>query len=308
MAPTVQFQLRSGYPFLAEVKRLLLEQTDSALRHLTDSQQTVDKRVHEVRKCFKCLRGTLRLVRDEMPAATYAQLNVRFRDLGRQLSWVRSSAVLPETLLTLQKRFPEHLSSQESKLLLTRLHAWHEQVYERVQPEQLFLQFVPPLQQTRAQLAALPLEADRFPAAGMRRVYARGRRAMLRCQQQPSVETFHDWRKRVKYLRFHMRMLTPVWPAAFACLNREWVALSDLLGLNHDLADFQHSLQRNTQFFAPPAIWTPALNLSQVYRRQLEAQSLDMGARLYAEKPGAFVRRMESYWRVWSKVRHTSAA
>jgi hypothetical protein len=34
-------------------------------------------------------------------------------------------------------------------------------------------------------------------------------------------------------------------------------------------------------------------------RGELEAEAKPLGARLYAEKPGAFVDRLQVYWHVW---------
>ena len=292
MAPIVLFQLRPGFPILSEIQRILLEQVDAALHHLSAPGPDIDRSVHEARKCFKCLRGTLRLVRDEIPASAYARLNLLFRDIARQLSDIRSSAVLAETWLAVQKRHPQ----LPAEPLLTQLQDWHRQVFAQRAPQQLLPQLHAQLLPARELIAALPLTENRFPRGGMRRVYARGRRAMLLCQQQPAVHHFHNWRKRVKYLRFHMRILTPTWPEVLTCTTREWVKLSDLLGDDHDLADLAHALQAHPhRFQAPPA----ALTYIQQDQRTLQQRSLTLGARLYAEKPSNFVHRIESYWRAW---------
>ena len=58
---------------------------------------------------------------------------------------------------------------------------------------------------------------------------------------QPTTENFHAWRKRVKYTRFHLQILQPLWPDLMATLAREGDLLADNLGEEHDLALLEES-------------------------------------------------------------------
>ncbi len=300
--PKTTFQLRPGHPVLTEIKRILLEQVDRALWELETPGLEVDPAVHEARKCFKRIRGMLRLVRGEIGPADYARLNALFRDAGRALSDIRTSAVLSETLEKVQERFPDQLSQEEMARLVHKLRAHHESLRGEVAPQAtLFRQVAADLRRGRKMILALHLSGNRFPAEGMRRVYARGRRGLKRCQKDDTVANFHEWRKRVKYLRYHVRIFSPAWPRVLDGVTDELVVLSELLGLDHDLAELHHTLTEHPELRLKEPESGKSLALIEAYRDELEAQAFSMGLRLYAEKPDAFVRRMRAYWRAWQR-------
>ena len=300
MATDTIFELRPGHPFSSEIKRILLEQADRAIWQLTTPGLDVDTAVHDVRKCFKRLRGVLRLVRDDIGEKRFAELNALFRDAGRELSDIRTSAVLSETLEKVHERFPQQLSEAEVQRLTARLRAHHEALRDQIVPrETLFSQVAAELQHGRKLIKRLPLQGNHFPSPGLRRVYARGRRGLARCQKDPAVAHFHEWRKRVKYLRFHIRILSPAWPPVLGGVTAELVVLSELLGLDHDLAELHRTLTEHPELRLRGAEQGKTVRLIGFYRQELEARSFSMGVRLYAEKPGDFVNRMHAYWRAW---------
>ncbi len=301
--PKTNFVLRTGHPLAGEIKRILREQADMAIWQLTTPGLDADEAVHEARKCFKRTRGVLRLVRDDIGRQRYARMNARFRDAGRQLSALRTSAVLAETLEAVRQRYPQQLAAADMEQLLARLRAHHRHTHgQRGEQQKRFAEIARLVQGERAQIAALPLPGNSFPARGMRRVYACGRQAMALCRQHPSVTHFHDWRKRVKYHRYHLRLFSSAWPRALTCITAESVTLSELLGLDHDLAELHRALQENPELCPPAQNHAPLRALIESYRQELEARSFDIGQRLYAEKPGAFVKRMARYWRLATDI------
>jgi hypothetical protein len=72
-------------------------------------------------------------------------------------------------------------------------------------------------------------------------VYKRGRNRLFDAYAAPSPDNFHEWRKRTKYLWYHVRILRPLWPAVLEELANEIHELSNLLGLDHDLAVFHEN-------------------------------------------------------------------
>jgi CHAD domain-containing protein len=70
----------------------------------------LDEAVHDVRVCFKKLRGLIRLVRDELGDKQYKRENIFYRDLNRRLSKVRDTAALTKILTRLEGRFAEELT------------------------------------------------------------------------------------------------------------------------------------------------------------------------------------------------------
>lgn len=300
--PKPTFFLRPGYPLLNEIKRILLEQVDYALYQLTTPGLDEDTAVHEARKAFKRIRAMLRLVRDEISREDFTFLNGLFRDAGRRLSDIRTSAVLDETLEILHQRYPEQLSSEAVADVLARLRAHHESMREEVvRGQALFHQVAEMLQQGKKRIEELPLAGNHFPKTGLQRVYARGRRGLENSRREPTVANFHEWRKRVKYLRYQVRVLSPTWPEVLGCFTQELVALSEWLGIDHDLAELHHTLVEHPELGLQGSEQGKLLTLIEAYRDELEGQSFRIGTRLYAEKPRAFVRRMKAYWHAWAE-------
>jgi CHAD domain-containing protein len=87
-------------------------------------------------------------------------------------------------------------------------------------------------------VAAWKLAACGFEAiqAGLLKSYADGRKALHRAYETSRPKDFHEWRKRVKYHRYHLRLLRNLWPRVMRAWRREVVTLSELLGKEHDLA------------------------------------------------------------------------
>lgn len=71
---------------------------------------------------------------------------------------------------------------------------------------------------------------------GLKRTYRRGRTGRKRAFAAPTTERLHEWRKRVKYHWYHVRLLQNVWPEPMKVRRRELKVLADLLGDDHDLA------------------------------------------------------------------------
>jgi CHAD domain-containing protein len=143
------------------------------------------------------------------------------------------------------------------------------------------------LTEARARVDGWPLERDGFDAFedGLRRIYRRGRRDWRAALEDPSTENLHEWRKRVKDLWYSYSLLQEAWKPVMGALADEAHALSDRLGDDHDLAVL-------SDFGAEPLE-----ELIATRRRELQEEAFAYGARLYADKPGAYVRRIERWSR-----------
>jgi CHAD domain-containing protein len=131
-------------------------------------------------------------------------------------------------------------------------------------------------------------------APGLERGYRRGRRALVRAQGDPTVENLHEWRKRTKNIWYHLRLLKELSPAIVGGQADEAHGLSDLLGDDHDLALLREKLRGGVGHV--PVDVDALIELIDHRREQLEAEAMQVGARLYAERPKVFRRRMHRYW------------
>ncbi len=55
---------------------------------------------------------------------------------------------------------------------------------------------------------------------------------------------WHEWRKQVKYLRYHLKIVRCFWRTPLESWRRYLNRLSDLIGLDHDLVELRQLLSR----------------------------------------------------------------
>src|SRR4051794_16319095 len=276
------------------LQRIAHGRLDHALDELRGkSDSSTEEAVHEARKDMKKLRAVLRLARDELGDDVYRHENECFRDAARALSGVRDADVMLGTLKGLDGSFPE----------LRRALKEHRR---GASPDDATDEVIATLQAARDRVEEWPLERDGFDAleGGLRRIYRRGRRALEAVEEEPGTEILHEWRKREKDLWYHLTLLRESWPAVLKVTADEAHQLSDHLGNDHDhavLAEWAHERCGDDAL----AGFDEAV---AARRDPLQREALDLGRRLYAERPGAFVRRLGGCWRAWRPVTQTSAA
>jgi CHAD domain-containing protein len=141
----------------------------------------------------------------------------------------------------------------------------------------------------RARIALWPQLDDSFDtlAAGLRRTYRDGRRA-FRTARTPGE--LHEWRKHAKTHWYHVQLLRRVWPAMFEPYADVMQSLSRALGDHHDLHVLEETIPD-----APPEL-SQAIETRQ---QKLEHEARATGARIYAERPEAWLARMRNLWNAW---------
>ena len=285
------------------IKRILRECVAYVHELMTNPQPTREEAVHDARKTFKRIRAALRLARDEMGQEWYQEENVFYRDASRLLAPVRDSTVLVLSLDAVAEAFADIVPPQTFASIRQNLVQRHEDIVQELLDDQNVMQIVAGhMEKGLDRLQEMPLSSDDFGiyAEGLERVYKRGRQAMERAyanQDDPVI--FHEWRKRVKYLWHHMEILQQAWPLMLQDTGNELHLLSDFLGDTHDLVVLKETL------LAEPELSEGDLNLITLFalmdrrRKELEEASWTLGQRLYSERPGDFMRRIETYWEAW---------
>jgi CHAD domain-containing protein len=270
---------------------------DHALDELRGaSGSSREQAVHEARKDMKKLRALLRLVRTELGDDVYRSENETFRDTARHLAGVRDADVMLATLGDLEERFgelPGVAARLRPALVAHRFRASAGALSAGSTAA------VATLVQARARIEDWPLETDGFDAfeQGLWRSYRRGRRDYAAARELPSAENMHEWRKRVKDLWYHLALLEASWPAVMSGLADEAHELSDRLGDEHDLAVLMEWAHDNASARngADPRLRGFDV-IVEARRRELHEEAYDFAARLYADKPGAFVSRIRTWW------------
>ena len=291
------FRLTLRPPLDEDIRRVAREQLDFAMECLRDS---VDAgRVHNARKRLKMLRAVVRLVRDPLGSASYADERDTFRDAGRRLSSMRDADVLISTLDQLTPHLVEEHRSVVGELR-TQLTVEREAHVRGLDDGIAIARET--LREARRRVDDWPLRSVSVSdlVDGFARTYARGRKALRAASGEPTDDQLHEWRKRAKDLWYHLRLLRESWP----CVTAEWAAeahrLTDRLGDDHDLAVLLETANRILQ----PAHQRTALDrlgLAVAGRRQrLQSDARALGVRMYAEKRRPLRRRMHQYLRASS--------
>jgi CHAD domain-containing protein len=301
-ANTGAFRLQAGEAPGEGMRRIALARADSALERLHEAERADDPAacVHGARKDLKKLRATVRLLRGELCEGLYRAENVRYRDAGRQLSATRDAEVKLLTLDALAERFPDRLTPEA-------VGEWREEL-ERERDEALagarrgasVAIARNAVEAGRARIAAWPLRTDswKLVGPGVGRSYRHGRRAMRRAVADPSAWALHDWRKRVKDLWYHLRILEAALPDSLADSVERADRLADALGDHHDLAVLRDDLFGRELPTPRRPVLVEAIEQRQ---RELAEAALEQGETLYASKPKAFERRMRKGWKRWRR-------
>jgi CHAD domain-containing protein len=280
-------------PLPAGIRRIAVEQLDVAGRELCgDTDLSWDQAVHSVRKRLKQLRAVVRLVRDDLGEEVARRDGSAFRDAGRALSTSRDAAVLVATLTAVggETSFPGLRGDLLARAAAARRRAEADDASQEVAAR---------LRAARERVAAWPLVRDDpgVLADGLARSQRRGRRGMAAAYAQPDGERFHEWRKRVKDLWYHLRLLEGAWPAVLGATAEEAHRLSDLLGDEHDLGVLgEVALAEGLGTGAERAALAPLLGSR---RAGLRREARPLGLRLYAEPPARCAERLAGYWQTW---------
>ncbi|MCG8440545.1 MAG: CHAD domain-containing protein [Caulobacterales bacterium] len=286
------------------LRRILVEELSSAAARLR-TEDARDVAVHEARKSFKKTRSALRLAREALSSARFAKSNRRVRTAGRELSGLRDARVLVQTVDRLSKDAGGAPATAGIEALREAMAARYDALAEAGSNQPALMSEVAGrMERLSKEIGRWPLERGVGGAVrrGYRRMYAAGRDMFARAYREPGDEAFHDWRKRVKDYWYATRILRPLWPAVMRPVAEEAGFLSELIGDDHDLAMLQHALVRPPHPIRRRAERAAVDKLIASHRGRLRREAWTLGARLYGERPEAFSRRMQAYWRA---RRHT---
>lgn len=277
------------------VRRTGLEQLDRAVQELSDGVK-VDPlvAVHAARKALKKERSLLRLSRGALPPGQRRRLNAHLRDAAAQVGATRDADVMLSALGDLSDRYAGQIPATTFDTVRSRLEQERDRTREQAGASEAVAEG---LRGLRQRVESQHVRGDGWKALqpGLARSYRRGRKTMRRAQRAPTDENLHEWRKRVKDLWYHLRLLREVAPHTVKGQIDEAHALADLLGDDHDLAVLTGRLHR----LAPdlPVDVGPLLALVAHRRGELQEHAAWGGARLYAESPSRFAKRLRRYWK-----------
>jgi CHAD domain-containing protein len=277
------------------VRRIAVEQIDRAIAETEESALDTAEKIHRLRKRCKKLRGLVRLVRPAFNG--YARENAWFRDAAAGLSGQRDLDVQIATYDALLDGYRDEVDRRAFSPVRRRLTRRRNEMAGALDLESQIEAFRGRMIDARDRAGQWTLEEDGFAAigGGLGKTFGRAGKAMAKAARKPTTENVHDWRKRVKYHRYHARLLGPVWPGAIKAHGRAAKRLGDLLGDHHDLAVFRTAVAEAPGGVAPGGAEDALLGLIARRQAAIEEEAFRLGARLLAEPKKALTRRWESY-------------
>lgn len=292
----------------AEVRRAAAQQLDRAVVDLAGDGPPDVAAVHAARKRIKKARSALRLIRADLPGPARRQANDGLRQAGRRLSGTRDADALVEAAEGLRA-----VVEEADGAVVARLRDALAERAERLRQEgSLRVEDVADVRRTLAAVAdvvrSAPSRAGRWEGVevGLRREHRRARAALAALPDDPGTEELHAWRKRVKDVWYHQRLLRDLWPPAQQPVVAAAHDLADLLGDDHDLAVLQDLLAEETDLLdgEDRAVLGAVVDAE---RLRLQGEARRLGARVLADRPGAWARRHRAWWRVASAGSDPSA-
>ena len=249
----------SGVPG-REIERILLEQATQARQGLLDHGAS-EKAVHEARKACKRARATVALVQRGLAACDVQRLDHAFRDAARSIGPVRDADVMRRTLASLAMA---NGSAVAAPIVEDREARGESAIVALDRARSLVL----------AQDFG-PLD-HRELTAGLLASWKKARSTWDDVDVDRSGESFHEWRKAVKRLLYHVQLLVEIDPDVMSGLESQLDVLQEALGDHHDL----HVLAET----APPADPAAARTLAQ-RSDALEERTLALGGWILSAPP-----------------------
>jgi len=288
------------------IRRICLEYLDRACNALAHPTEGREVGIHTARKAIKRVRAMIRLTRDVVGEEAYRNENAVLRAAADGLAGARDRAVLGLTLDRLRGNHAGSLPSGALAGLRERLAEGREaDGGEPADGPGGIMDTLTTLRACHRRFAAWVPEgpgpgmvANDFAviAPGLRRVYRQGRNRMRDAYRLGDAAAFHLWRKSAKYFRYHVEALEPVWPEVLGPLAAAADRLAETLGDEHDFSLLGAMVEADPQLLPDEAERRLLLALAAEEQDRLRAAARPLGELVYAEPPGAFVRRMGAYW------------
>ncbi len=297
-------RLRYNEDFSKGIKRLIINECKTALEFLRvcEDENSRHKAVHETRKSFKKIRACLRLIRDQIDF--YKTENRWFRDQGRKISGIRDSTANLEALELLRGQYDTYLKSVTFRQFENELRVYRKQLANQIfHKENRLSEIRRDIECKVDEVAGWDFGINTFHGieSGLRRTYKRGYKGIKRAENSESIEDFHEWRKRVKYIRYQIDVLNRIRPKIMASLEDELHDITDLTGTMHDLHNLQVIARRLDQPFSNQNEKILFHALAEKYQQLMLKHALVKGRKFYKNSPEEFCSQLEVYWNMHEK-------
>ena len=297
----MSYHLKLNEPVHEGLKRIVCEEIEYGAGQLDGKDPAKrDEAIHEARKSVKKIRAVLRLIRPEL-GSVYRAENERLRGVGQKLSEFRDAGAIIETFDDLKEKYRDELGRHTLSPIRRRLNAQKQSAEKGNQIEAVLQQMANTLRDVGKDVSAWPLQTDGFCAIapGLRKTYGRGRKALAYAKKRPRPENFHEWRKRVKDHWYHVRLLEDIWTDVMRAYEKDLKDLETWLGDDHNLVVLSDKLKGDPQGYGSQKDVDFLMELIGKHQKKLREKAVDLGDRIYQDRPRLFTKRIELLWAAW---------
>jgi CHAD domain-containing protein len=282
-----KLKLRRGVPLRDAILSAFRGIVLSARRHARAAEENPEQAVHEYRKSIRRARSVLALLRPSLGRTATRGMTEELRRAFRDTGLLRDRDVLVRTLSGLAGDDP--VLFVEAAEFAARL----SEGPDRPAPAEVLKGAAPIVKPLPAALeVTMPREYSTPDLErGLTRSFRRTRQALARAVETRADADFHEWRKRVKELRYQVELLAS---SGSRMLKRREKALGELareLGSVTDISVLCRELEALAQP-APDGHGAKLLERGRQLVRQRSDELLTRGAELFAEEPRAFALRV----------------
>ena len=286
------FRFRKSESPAKAVRRVTRERVSVARERLREGGHTAA--IHDVRREIKKLRAIFRLAGAATGRGAVRKSTKALRTAAGYLAAPRDARVM---LKAFEKMTGGHRRQFAGVEKVLRKHCRRET--RRFQKHDFVMMADRILRKTSRRVGGLKIKASGWPMIepGLKESYIRGREACNLVHRRPLPEHFHDCRKHVKHLWYYFQLLRPAWPVEMRAMTDKLELLAGRLGEDHDLFLLEQFVKRHCAGRTAEA--AALKRLIETRQRELRADALKLGERLYAEAPGVLCRRLENHWNFW---------
>ena len=298
----MSYRIRPGKPLTGEVVRIAEIQYERAIHVLRRQPNGPYQAIHDARKRFKRLRGLFRLVRAATPDF-FARENARLRDMAATLSKVRDATALVESVDHLLASGAAGENRPDLEAVRARLAGRRDRIAtDAVDLEARITAAIATCQDSikalgDLRLPARPKKAIKVLAAGTARNYGKAVSALGKAVESDDAEGWHDLRKRIKYHRMHVQLLSLAWPGEMALRAQIADIAGEALGDDHDLDNLQALIATDPATIGDEAEIAVLRACVIARSARLHDQVRDIVRNLLRDDPDTLESRVATLWR-----------
>ncbi len=281
------YRVEKNEPVSDGVRRIAAEEIHAVMAEL-GSVPLDSENIHEARRHLKKLRALLRFAREPFSNALFRKENQTFRAMGKRLSPVRDAFIINQAFALVLK----HSSGKTKTRFRFLSTAFQNDCERRTIGKAELARIMKSLRAALGRVELWPLGdfGLREVRAALERSFRRGKKTFRKSLNTETSEAFHEWRKRVKDLEFHLSLLELTWRKG---MKRPWSKiqrLDNFLGEDHDLAVLSEKLHLFK--FKGEELQNGYRKLVAVIgrrRAKFQHRAIRIGKDLFAKRPRSFV-------------------